>query len=465
MEEVEGTAMTQTIAARLAEFSDSLQFEAIPPEVIDKTKHLVLDTLGVCLGSTRLDFGNAVLGLVSRWGGASEATLIGGTGKVPVQNAAFCNGVLGHGQDYDDTHLESVVHPSGGLVPVALAAAERAGRSGRDTLAALVAGLEASIRIGMPALNRFHLRGFHTTSIAATFGAALSTAKLDAMAVGPAINAVGIGGSFTSGLLECIPAGSGAKRLHAGWAGLCGVVSAQLAAAGYTGPRTVFEGKLGVYNSFLRGESLYLGAIFKGLGREWEILNIRPKLYPCCHYLQAFLDAAAVLRREHRIVPQDIVQIACRVAPGAVNIVCEPFEKKLNPVTGYDVRFSLPFAVALMFVKGRAGVAEFSEQYASDPAIRQLMSKVEYCAEPSYEVKDMPGWIEVTLKNGSRHTHEIPQVRGDARNPVLLQELMGKFEANTGFLAAARRTRIAEEILAFEKLPDIRPFMSRLAAA
>jgi 2-methylcitrate dehydratase PrpD len=310
--------MTQTIARRLAQFSESLHFEDIPPEVVEKTKHLVLDTLGVCLGSTRLDFGNAVLGLVSRWGGAPEATLIGGKSKVPVQNAAFCNGVLGHGQDYDDTHLESVVHPSGGLVPVALAAAERTGRSGRDTLAALIVGLETSIRIGMPALNRFHLRGFHTTSIAATFGAALSTAKLDGMAVEPAINAVGIGGSFTSGLLECIPAGSGAKRLHAGWAGLCGIVAAQLAAAGYTGPETVFEGKLGVYNSFLRGEALDLDAVFKGLGREWEILNIRPKLYPCCHYLQAFLDAAAALRREHRIAPQDIAQIECRIAPGAV---------------------------------------------------------------------------------------------------------------------------------------------------
>lgn len=454
--------MTQTIAQRLAQFGESLRFEDIPPEVIEKTKHLVLDSLGVCLGSTRLDFGSAVLGLVSRWGGAPEATLIGGTNKVPVQNAAFCNGVLGHGQDYDDTHLESVVHPSGGLVPVALAAGERAGRSGRDTLVALAGGLETSIRIGMPALNRFHLRGFHTTSIAATFGAALTAAKLDGMALQPAINALGIGGSFTSGLLECIPAGSGAKRLHAGWAGLCGVVAAQLSAAGYTGPETVFEGKLGVYNSFLRGEVLDLGAIFKDIGRDWEILNIRPKLYPCCHYLQAFIDAAAALRRAHRFSPQDIESVSCLITPGAVNIVCEPWEKKLAPVTGYDLRFSLPYAVALMLVKGKAGVAEFSEQTGADAEIKALMRKVTYRAESKYQVKDMPAWIEVTLKNGARHAFEVPQVRGDARNPVPLDELLQKFHANTEFLGRAAGSEIAETILRLEDSSDVRGLMARL---
>lgn len=457
--------MNRTIAERLAQFSASLQFEDIPPEVVDKTKRLVLDTIGVCIGSTRLDFGKAVLGLVSRWGGAPEATLIGANEKVSVQNAVLCNGVLGHGQDYDDTHLESVVHPSGGLVPVALAASERAGRSGRDAITALAAGLETSIRIGMPALNRFHLRGFHTTSIAATFGAALTAAKLDGMPLDAAINALGIAGSFTSGLLECIPSGSGAKRLHAGWAGLCGVVAAQLAQVGYTGPQTVFEGKLGVYNSFLRGEELDLDAIFKGLGDQWEILNVRPKLYPCCHYLQAFIDTAAVLRRTHRVTPADIAGIACRVSPGAVNIVCEPFDRKMNPVTGYDVRFSLPFAVALMLVKGKAGVADFSEQNAADPAIRELMSKVTYEPDAQYQVKDMPAWVEITLKNGERLQHEVPQVRGDARNPVPLNELLEKFHANTAFLGRAASTRIADDILQFDRLPHIHSFMMQLAGA
>ena len=454
--------MTQTIAERLAQFNESLQFDDIPPEVVDKTKRLILDTLGVSLGSTRIDFVKSALDLVAGWGGAPEATLIGRGIRVPAHNAALCNGILGHGQDYDDTHTESVVHPSAALVPVALAVAERTGRSGREMLAALIGGLEATIRIALPALNKFHLRGFHTTSVAATFGAALIAAKLEKLGLRRTVDAVGISGSFTSGLLECIPAASGAKRLHAGWGALCGIVAAQLARGDYTGPNTVFEGKLGVYNSFLRGESLDLSVIFNGLGRDWETLDVRPKLYPCCHYLQSFLDSAAALRREHKVRAEDITGISCRIAQGAVNIVCEPWEKKLAPVTGYDARFSLPFAVALMLAKGKAGVAEFSAESAADPQIRQLMAKVSYAAEPKYEVKDMPGWIEVTLKDGTRRRCEIPEVRGNARNPVALEELLDKFNANTSFLGLAASSRIADDVLALDKMAGMRGFMARL---
>lgn len=454
--------MPQTIAERLAQFSYDLSYDDIPPEVVDKAKRLILDTLGVSLGSTRIDFGKSALDLVAGWGGAPEATLIGRRIRVPAHNAALCNGILGHGQDYDDTHTESVVHPSAALVPVALAVAERTGRSGREMLAALVGGMEATIRIAIPALNRFHLRGFHTTSVAATFGAALIAARLEKLGLRRTVDAVGIGGSFTSGLLECIPAAAGAKRLHAGWGALCGIIAAQLARGDYTGPNTVFEGKLGVYNSFLRGESLDLSVIFNGLGRDWETLDVRPKLYPCCHYLQSFLDCAAALRREHEMRAEDIAGVSCRIAQGAVNIVCEPWEKKLAPVTGYDARFSLPFAVALMLARGRAGVAEFSAQSAADPQIRQLMAKVSYAVEPKYEVKDMPGWIEVTLKDGTRRRWEIPEVRGNARNPVALEELLDKFNANTSFLGAAASSRIADDVLALDRTADLRGFMARL---
>jgi 2-methylcitrate dehydratase PrpD len=226
----------------------------------------------------------------------------------------------------------------------------------------------------------------------------------------------------------------------------------------------VFEGKLGVYNSFLRGEQVDLDVIFKGLGRDWETLDVRPKLYPCCHYLQAFLDCAAALRREQNIRAEDIAGISCRIAQGAVNMVCEPWERKLEPVTGYDARFSLPFAVALMLIRGKAGVAEFSAQVAADARIRQLMAKVSYAVEPNYEVKDMPGWVEVALRDGSRHVREVPEVRGNARYPIALTELLDKFNANSAFLGVAASARIAEDILALDRQTDLRGMMARLGA-
>ena len=456
--------MSETIAQRLAQFSENLRYENIPPEVIEKAKRLVLDTVGVSIGSTQIDFGLSALKLITRWDGANDATLIGGQTKVPAHNAALCNGILAHGQDYDDTHTEAVVHPSAALVPVALAVAEQSGCSGRDLLTALVAGMEASIRIAMPALNKFHLRGFHTTSMATPFGAALITAKLEKAGLQRTVDAVGVSGSFTSGLLECVPAGAGSKRLHAGWGGMCGIIAAQFAQEDVSGPGSVFEGKLGVYNSFLRGESLDLKMIFNGLGQRWEMLDIRPKLYPCCHYLQAFLDCTLALRREQNIQADNVAAIACRVAPGAVNLVCEPWENKLNPATGYDARFSLPFSIALMLARGQAGIADFSAHNAADPHIRRLMAKISYTIEPAYQVKDMPGWIEITLNDGTRHVREVPRVRGDSTNPFSPAELLEKFNANTAFLDAAESQRIADDVLALDTLTDIRGLMVRLGA-
>jgi 2-methylcitrate dehydratase PrpD len=402
--------------------------------------------------------------MVAGWGGTAEATAIGGRGKVPAQNAALCNGILGHGQDYDDTHTESVVHPSAALVPAALALAERQHASGRDMLTALVAGLETSIRIAMPALNKFHLRGMHTTSVATTFGTAMMAAKLQKLGLQKTIEAVGIGGSFASGLLECIPAAAGAKRLHAGWGAFCGILSAQFAQGGYTGPATIFEGKLGVYNSFLRGEEYDLDVIFKGMGRRWETLDVRPKLYPCCHYLQAFLDCAAALRKKHALRPDDITDISCRIAQGAVNIVCEPWAKKLDPGTGYDARFSLAFAVAVMLAKGKAGVAEFSTQSFGDPVIRGLMGKVRYMVDPRYEVKDMPGWVEVTLRDGAKRVWEIPEVRGNMRHPIALEELLEKYHANTACIGREAASRVADAVLALDEADNLDAIMAQLKA-
>lgn len=454
--------MERTLAEKLASFSSGLTFEKIPAAVIEKAKDLILDTLGICIASSRIDFGTAALNLIAGWRGLPESSLIGSGEKVPAQNAAFANGVLGHGQDYDDTHTESVVHPSSCLVPVALAVGERQGASGREVLTALVAGLEVMIGIGMPALNRFHLRGFHTTSICGTFASGLVAAKLMGMNKEKMVESLGISGSFTSGLLECIPAGSWAKRLHAGWAGLGGVVAAQLANAGYTGPKTVFEGKLGLYPSFLRGESLDLEIITKGLGEIWETLNIRPKLYPCCHYLQSYLDAVSFMRNKFRIDPNEIVEIDCKVAQGAVNIICEPWEKKLAPETGYDARFSLPFSISLMLAKGKAGVKEFSDRYLVDREIHTLMKAIRYQVEPSYPVKDMPGYVAVKLKNGDRYEHEIKQVRGDALHPISREELLNKFYANAASVGWINR-QTTGKIFEFDHLRQIDDLMLELS--
>jgi 2-methylcitrate dehydratase PrpD len=455
--------MQKTISEKLSEFGLGLSYEDLPSAVVEKIKDLVLDTLGISAASATMGFGLDILHLVGAWGGAAEAKLIGSKAKVPAHNATLAHGVLAHGLDYDDTHTDSVVHPSACLVPVALAVGEKHGRSGRDLVADLAAGLEIMIRLGMPARNRFHMRGFHTTSICGTFAAAVIAGRVMGFDAGKMVDALGICGSFTSGLLECISAGSGAKRLHTGWAGLGGIVAAQLAHASVSGPSTVFEGRLGVYASFLRGEEIDLTPIFADIGRKWEILNIRPKLYPACHYLQSFLDAVRVLKDKHALDQQSIEGINCRVSAGAANIVCTPWFAKLDPQSGYDARFSLPYAVALMLVRGKAGLDQFAVENLNDPEIRAAMSKVHFDVDPSYQVKDMPAFVEVLMKDGSSVSHHIPKVRGDAESPIDRQEIMAKFRANSILMLKPEKSEtLAAKVLNLEAQKDVAGIMEYL---
>lgn len=455
--------MTSQKAHALAKFSTELTFDQIPDEVIHKSKQLVLDTLGIAIGSSIMPFGSGVIQLVNSWGGASVASIVGSKQMTTAQSAAFCNGVLAHGQDYDDTHTASVVHPTAALLPAALAVGEEVNASGRDVLTALVAGTEAAIAIALPVPNRFHQRGFHTTSVTSTFASTLIASKLKKFDGARTVQALGICGSFVSGLIECVPAGADAKRLHAGWPAMAGIIASQLAGIDYSGPASIFEGKLGLYNSMLRGEEIDLDELFSTLGQDWLLSDVRPKIYPCCHYLQAFIDCAASLRKE--ILPDlsRIESVMCRVPQGAVNIVCEPWARKLDPTTAYEARFSLPYSVALMLTKGRAGSPEFSEACLFDSEIRALMPKIRYEVDPGREVKDMPGWVCITMADGTQYVADVPVVRGDRHSPIEQSEIEAKFLENVSHLEAASAHGLMSTVMSLDLQEDLKGLTSKFS--
>jgi 2-methylcitrate dehydratase PrpD len=444
-----------TISSELARFSYETSFSQVPPEVLQKAKLMVLDTFGVCLSSSQFEFGRDTIKLAEEWETQGGVSLIGSSLKVAPHHAALVNGILGHGQDYDDTHAESVVHPSSALVPAMLACAERDHVDGKRALLALVVAIEVSIRLAMPALNKFHLRGFHTTSVACTFGAALLSSRTRNDSLEACVEALGICGSFASGLLECVPARSSAKRLHAGWAGLCGIMASDFAKTGFTGPTSVIEGSLGLYNSILRGEQYDLGNILDGIGQDWEILNTRAKLYPCCHYLQSFIECAATLRRSENFSVDNIVSIDCQVTAGAVNMICKPWDLKIAPVTGYDARFSLPYAICIMLYKGKAGAEEFEANEWTHEPLRDLMSKVSYKVNPNYSVKDMPGSVKITMSDGRVLGYEMAKVRGDREQPFAEGEIIEKFLGCTEHLGKNHAERLVDVVLSMETLEDV----------
>src|SRR5438874_1369839 len=250
----------------------------------------------------------------------------------------------------------------------------------------------------MAAPGEFHARGWHATAVCGAFGATLAAGRLEGLDRGRLTAALGIAGSFASGIIEHLEDGPWVKRVHPGWAAHSGVVAAGLARGGFTGPATILEGRFGFYRTFLRSEPDR--APFDTLGKEWETLRVGFKPYPCCHYNHAYLDCALALRREHRIEPDAIEGIECRVPAGEVPIVCEPRDSKLRPRTPYDAQFSLAYSVAAALVDGRVGLDTYTKDRIRDERTLALAARVEHTVDPASRFPDgFPGWVRVRLRD------------------------------------------------------------------
>jgi 2-methylcitrate dehydratase PrpD len=442
-----------TLAERLARFTASLRFEALPADVVDSVKLRVLDTLGLALAGSRADFASAILGVVAGERGA--CTVVGTERTAPAPLAILVNGALAHGLDFDDTHAASITHVSAVVLPAVLAVAEARALDGRALITAAVAGYEAITRLGMAASGAFHDRGWHATAVCGPFAAALAAGRCRQLDVPRLTNALGIAGSCASGVLEFLEDGSWVKRLHPGWAGHAGALAATLAAGGFSGPATILEGRFGFYATFL-GKSPD-PAPFETLGRHWETLRVAFKPYPCCHYNHAYLDCALELRAAHAITVDAIESIECRVPAGEVPIVCEPAEAKARPRTAYEAQFSLPYSVAAALVDGRVDVDTYADARLSDPRILALASRVRYAIDADSRFPaSFPGWIRVRLADGRTVEAKADDGRGGPGRPLPREAIVQKFRGNAGrALSAQGVTELERAVLGLDRLASV----------
>ncbi len=452
------SSASETIAA----FAAELHFDALPAAVVAKVKVHVLDLLGVALAASSMDFASAVATVAQGMGGPPESTAIGMRDRLPAPWAALVNGSLAHGLDYDDTHAESVVHVSAAAVPAALAACEAASGDGRSFLTALALGMETSIRLGLVAPGAFHDRGFHPTGVCGAFGAAVIAGKIAGLGSAPLADALGIAGSQAAGLMEFLTDGTSVKRVHAGWAAHSGLVAARLAAAGVTGPRSVLDGRFGLYRSHLGDGAWNLAVLTSDLGTRWHLLDISLKPYPCCHMNHAFIDCAAALQAQHAFAPDAIEQVECFIHPREVPVVCEPLATKHLPQNDYDAKFSLPYAVASQLVRGHVAVDDFTDAAIHDPGVLSLARRVLYREDSSNDYpRCFPGWMRVRLRDGRVLEHHEPINRGHAERPLSDDAVCDKFRRNAALAIPAHAAEsLVEAVASIERAPDL----SRLAA-
>lgn len=454
-----------TAARRLARFVLDLALDEVPGPVATATTQLVLDTLGNALAACGEEFGRAVLQVAADLGGPPEATLLGTGRRVAAANAALANATLAHGLDFDDTREDAIVHTGCVAVTTALAVGEARGVGGRAVLEAVLAGVEVMCRVGLAVPGALHARHFHPTAVAGAFGAAAVAAKLRGLDEDQLVHAFGICGSQASGVIEYLVDGAWTKRLHPGWAAHAGVVAAQLAGAGFTGPATVLEGAHGLYEAFAGGhDAARLRALLDGLGHAWEIAQLTFKPYPCGSIAQPYMDCALELRVLHGIRPADVAAVRCRTAAGPVPRLWEPLAIKQAPPNGYAAKFSLPYLVAVILVKGRAGLAEFTDEAARDPDVLRVAQRVTYELDPAIDYpRQFVGDVEIRLADGAVVRARRDRPRGGPGAPLGGDEIQAKFRDNAmRCLPAARAARIVEAVHGLASGPSLAPLVAAL---
>ncbi|MBO4205666.1 MmgE/PrpD family protein [Micromonospora echinofusca] len=463
-----------TLGQRLAAFAADTPADTLPDEVVASVQARVLDIIGLCVAALPLPTSQAALAYVTEQGGRGQATVVGLAEQVPAALAAFANGVLAHSLDYDDTHLPSVLHPSASVVPAALAAAELAGASGRETVAAIAVGLEVCVRLGMAGYDPvagnsvFFEHGQHATSICGTLGGAVAAARLLGLDAGGTLDALGVAASMAAGLIESNRNGGTVKRIHCGWAAHSAVSAALLARHGVTGPPTVLEGRFGFFQAFLRGE-FDADEIVRGLGTEWTVPGIFFKPYPANHFTHAAIDAAMALREQG--LPVDRIEsITLGVPAPVIRTIGQPIERKRTPQTGYEAQFSGPYAVAAGLCGGGGlgvGLADFTDDLARDPARRALMARVEVVADERCDAifpNQFPAVLRVVTGDGREWTSEVLANRGGPQRPLSEAELAVKFRSNAAAgLSAETAARIEEEVRRMDRAPDVRRLTDLIA--
>lgn len=447
------------ITRQLAEFAAGLRFEDLPDEVIERTKRLILDISGVMVRARHdAESTPSLLAAVNRLGLANgTCSVIGdGVGYAPTA-AALINGTLAHSLDFDDTHAEGSLHSSAPIVPAALAAAEMADASGRDLIAACVAGYEIQVRLSLALGPRDHYeRGFHPTATCGVFAAAAAAGKLLGMDAGGIQNAFGIALSQAAGSMQFLVDGSWTKRSHVGQAASNGLLCATLAAEGFKGPEEAFEGRAGFFHAYAPDPDPARATA--GLGTSWETMRLGVKPYPSCRYSHAALDGLTALMREHAFEAEDVGSVEIGLSEVGWQIIGDPEDSKHNPDSIVAGQFSMPFCAAVVLREGGMVWDDYAKHISDTETLalcRRIKTVVDERAEAAFPAS-MSGSVRITTGSETYETF-VTDPKGEPENFMTDDEFRAKFDGLAApYLSEAGAERFTQAILSLEQANSVR---------
>ena len=326
-----------------------------------------------------------------------------------------------------------------------------------EILKGFAVGSELMCRLALVSPMAIHKQGFHPTAILGAFGASIGISKILKNNISQMTSSLGIVGSMASGIIEYLAEGTWTKRLHPGWAGASGWKSAHFGKSNFKGPRTVFDGKNGIFNSFTDRKIIPdFEKLTNDLGSCWHTNNLAIKPFACGTMTQPFIDCAIKARDKIKDL-NEIKSIICKVGEGTVHRLWEPLSEKRNPTTPYSAKFSVPFCIASGLFFGKAGLSEFTEKQIKDHDILNLCSKISYEIDPENEYpKNYSGDIKITLNNSQVIQEIQPGLRGGRLFPLDKKEVEEKFLDNLKFgnLNSSEINNVKKFFETFFKDPD-----------
>lgn len=422
---------------------------AIPSEVKEHAKLSLLNWLGVTVGASRHPSVEMMLSVGEELETAPQVSILGREEKADLLQATLVNGMASHIFDFDDTHLRTIHHPSGPVAPVVFALGEKYGFSGAQLLHAFILGVETELRISNAVCPSHYDLGWHITSTAGVFGAAVAAAVLLELDEERLLYALGLAGTQAFGFREMF--GTMTKPFHPGKAAQNGLLAALLAKRGFTSSQQVLEAKRGFAS--VTAPEHDLDQVHIGWGQEWELLKNAFKPYACGIVLHPSIDACIALREYAE--PQDVKEIRLSVNPYVLELT-----GKTEPQTGLAGKFSVYHTGAIAFLEGDAAEAQYADEKVLDPRTVAFRTRIKPTARP--ELEEDQAIATLIRTDGSEHTVRIEHATGSIHNPMTVDTLIRKFINVTSSVWTSEQADAVIEVM--QKLDELRSIGDVLAA-
>lgn len=423
-------------------------YEEIPEPVLKHAKKSILNWMGVAIGAAYHPSVNMMLELKDDLQSGEQVSILGRPEKTDLLLATLINGMTSHIFDFDDTHLDTIHHPSSPVAPVVLALGEWYDLDPKEVLRAFVLGCEAELRIGNAVYPSHYQLGWHITSSTGVFGAAVAAGILLKLEKEQMLYALGVAGTQSSGLREMF--GTMTKPFHPGKAAQNGLLAAMLAKKGFTSSKQVLEAKRG-FASVLSPQS-NLARVNENWGQQWELLKNTFKPYACGIVLHPSIDACIQLRQFAK--PQDVKEIQVTVNPYVFELT-----GKETPKTGLEGKFSIYHSATIGFLEGAASELQYKDEKVSDPEIVAFRSKIKPIINNDMKEDEAIG--TVILKDGSQHTVRVEHATGSIENPMTREQLIDKFNSLTEpIIGQDQARRIIDKVEDFENRANIKEIIS-----